>query len=149
MNAVIIYRSLFGITKRYAELLREEIESDIYKYNQIDDYSLLRHDPVILCAGTYAGWISLTGFMKKNWHILQGRGVILLVIGVAPADASWSVRSYEKIPDVIREGIKYYKLPPKIGSRQADKARKECLAQVVEYINSIASQKEIRSRRGK
>ena len=139
MNTVIIYRSFFGTTKRYAELLREEVESDIYKHSQVDKYSLLKHDTVILCAGTYAGWISLRGFLEKYWNILQDRRVILLVVGAAPADAPWSIRSYNKIPDVIREGIKYFKLPSKIGFRDVSKAMKENLAPVIEYIKSVAS----------
>jgi len=147
MNTAIIYRSFFGTTKRYAERLHEEIEADIYKHNQIDELSLLKYDLVILCAGTYAGWISLGGYLKKHWRVLQDGRVILIVIGAAPVDDPWSVRSYEKIPEPIRRGIKYFKLPSTIGSREADKVRKENLAPVVEYINSVTSQRKIRNER--
>ena len=139
MNTAIIYRSFFGTTKRYAERLHKEIEADIYKHNQIDELSLLKYDLVILCAGTYAGWISLGGYLKKHWKVLQDGRVILIVIGAAPVDAPWSIRSYGKIPEPIRRGIKYFKLPSTIGSREADKVRKENLAPVIEYIKSIIS----------
>lgn len=139
MNTVIIYRSFFGTTKRYAELLHEEIESDIDKYNRIDEQSLLKYGLVILCAGTYAGWISLGGYLKKHWNVLKDRKVILLVIGSAPVDAPWSIRSYEKIPEQIRQGIKYFKLPSQIDSREVDKVRKENLTPVIEYIKSVTS----------
>ena len=139
MNTVIIYRSFFGTTKRYAEWLHEEIESDIYKHNQIDKQSLLKYDLVILCAGTYAGWISLGGYLKKHWNVLKCRKVILLVIGAAPVNNPQSIRSYEKIPEQIREGIRYFKLLGKIGSREADKVKKENLAPVTDYIKSVTS----------
>jgi len=139
MDTVIIYRSFFGTTKRYAERLHEEIEADIYKHNQIDKQSLLKYDLVILCAGTYAGWISLSGYLKKHWSVLKDRKVILLIIGAAPVDDPWSIRSYEKIPEQIRQGIKYFKLPSKIDSQEADKVRKGNLAPVIEYIKSITS----------
>jgi len=137
MNKLIIYRSFFGTTKRYAELLREEIESDIAKYNQIDEQSLVKYDLVILCAGTYAGWISLGGYLKEHWNVLKNRKVVLIVIGSAPVDAQWSIRSYEKIPEYIRQGIKYFKLPSQVDTREVDKARKEYLAPIIEYIKSI------------
>ena len=139
MNTVIIYRSFLGTTKRYAERLHEEIESDIYKHNQIDKQSLLKYDLVILCAGTYAGWISLGGYLKKHWNVLKDRKVILLVIGAAPVGDQWSIRSYEKIPKQIREGIKYYKLLGKMGSRDADKVKKENLTPVIEYIKNVTA----------
>ena len=137
MNKLIIYRSFFGTTKRYAELLREEIESDIAKYNKIDEQSLVKYDLVILCAGTYAGWISLGGYLKKHWNVLKNRKVVLIVIGAVPADDQWSIRSYEKIPEYIRQGIKYFKLPSQVDTREVDKARKEKLTPVIEYIKSI------------
>ena len=137
MKTAIIYRSFFGATRKYAEQLHKEIEADIYKHNKIDELLLLKYDLFILCAGTYAGWISLSGYLKNHWKVLQKGRVILIVIGSAPVDAPWSVRSYEKIPEEIRRDIKYFKLPTTTGSREADKVRKENLAQVTEYINSI------------
>ena len=139
MNAVIIYRSFLGTTKRYAELLHEEIEADICKHNQIDQRTLLKYDLVILCARTYVGWISLGSYLKKHWNVLKDKKVILLVIGVFPVDGPQSIRSYEKIPEQIRQGMKYFKLTGKIGSRKTDKVLKENLAPVIEYIKSITS----------
>jgi len=139
MKTLIIYRSFFGTTKRYAELLREEIESDMDKYDKVDDSSLRKYDLVVLCAGTYAGWISLSGYLKKHWNVLKDGKVVLLVIGAAPVDVNWSIRSYEKIPEPIRQGIKYFKLPSKVDSKETDKARKEYLAPVIEYIQGITA----------
>jgi len=139
MKTAIIYRSFLGTTKRYAELLRDEIDSDIYKYNQIDREAIRKYDLVVLCAGTYAGWISLSGYLKKHWNVLKGRKVILLVIGAAPVDVPWSIRSYKKIPEQIRQDIKYFKLPSQIKSPEVDKVRKEYLAPVIEYIKSVTS----------
>ncbi len=137
MSTVIIYRSRFGTTKQYAEWLHEEIESDIYKHNQIDTQSLSKYDVVILCAGTYAGGISLNGYLKKHWDILQDKKVVYMAIGIAPADVEWSIRSYKKIPEQIRESIKYFKLPGKMGSLEVAPIKKENLNPVSEYIKSL------------
>ncbi|MFC1899467.1 flavodoxin family protein [Chloroflexota bacterium] len=133
MKTAIIYRSFFGTTKRYAELLHKEIESDIYRYNQKDKKSIFEYGLVILCTGTYAGWISLSGYLQKYWNVLKDREIVLLVIGAAPEDVPWSVRSYEKIPGQIRGEIKYYKLPSKIDIKKAS------LAPIIEYVKNITS----------
>ncbi|MFC2018444.1 flavodoxin domain-containing protein [Chloroflexota bacterium] len=134
MKRLVVYRSFFGATKRYAELLHEEMESDIAKYNKVDDSTFQKYEMVILCSATYAGWINLSGYLVKHWNVLKERVVILVVIGAAPMDAEWSIRSYNKIPENIRQGIKYYKLPAQVKSGDTDKARKEYLAPVVDYI---------------
>ena len=137
MSTAIIYRSFLGTTKRYAEWLHEEIESDIYEHSQIDKQSLLKYDLVILCAGTYAGWISLRGYLKRRWDILKDRKVILLATGSIPIDHPWSVRSYEKIPKQIRESIKYFKLSGIRHPQDADEVKKVNLTPIIEYIKKV------------
>jgi len=139
MKTAILYRSFLGTTKQYAEWLHEEIESDIFKYNKINRQSLLSYDLIILFTATYAGWISLKGYLQKNWDILKDKKVVLLVVGSAPADDKWSIRSYKKIPEQIRENIKYSKLPGKMGSQDADKVKKENLTPVIEHLKSIGN----------
>ena len=136
MKTLIVYRSLFGKTKRYAELMHKEIESDIEKYNRIDQESLSKYDMAILFAPTFAGWISLKGYLQKNWPILKDKSVILVVIGAAPEDTGWSKRSYNKIPEHIRSGIKYFKLTSNISSKKSDDLMLKYLTPIIEYIKS-------------
>jgi len=137
MKTAILYRSFFGTTKQYAEWLHEEIDSDIFKYNKIKKEALLSYDFIILCTATYAGLISLKGYLKKKWDILKDKKVVLLVVGSAPADDEWSIRSYNKIPEQIRKSIKYFKIPGKMGSQDAGKIKKENLTPILDYLKSI------------
>jgi len=140
MKTAILYRSFWGTTKQYAEWLHEEIESGIFKHNKVNKQSLLAYDLVILCTGTYAGWISLGGYLKKHWDMLKDKKVVLLVVGSVPTDDESSIRSYEKIPEQIRKSIKYFKLiGKKMGYQDADKIKKENLTPVIEYIKSVTS----------
>ena len=95
------------------------------------------YDLVILCSATYMGWISLRGYLKKKWHILQGKKVILLVVGVAPIEDPQSITAYERIPEHIRQNIQCFKLPGKVFSAGADKVKRENLQPVLDYINSL------------
>ena len=139
MKTAIIYKSFLGTTKKYAEWLHESIESDLFKSKEIGEKGLEEYDLVVLCSGTYVGWIGIRGYLKKRWNSLRGKKVILLVVGIVPPDDADSAKAYDKIPESIRQDIKYFKVAGTIGSANADQVKKENLQPVLEYINSLAA----------
>ncbi len=136
MRTVIIYNSLLGTTKRYAMWLREALEADMSKANA-GRASALNYDLIIICSPTYIGQIRLLGYLKKRWSVLQGKRVILIAVGMAPPESPDSRESYESIPEEIRNRIRYFKLPGKIGPAGKAKVKQENLQPVLEYIRSI------------
>ena len=138
IKTAIVYRSFLGTARKYAEWLHEEIESDIFKLGEVSIDRLAEYDLVILCSGTYGGWITIGGRLKKWWNTLQGKNVVLLVTGMVPAEHADSAKSYEKIPEHIRKEIKHFKVPGKIGAANKEQVKKENLQPVVEYIHSLA-----------
>ena len=137
MKTAIVYKSFLGTTRQYAGWLHESLESSLFKSSQVSAGKLREYDLVILCSATYMGWISLRGYLKKKWHILQGKKVILLVVGVAPIEDPQSIRAYEKIPEYISKNIQYFKVPGTIASSNAENVKKENLQPVLDYINSL------------
>jgi hypothetical protein len=83
------------------------------------------------------GQIRLLGYLKKRWSVIQGKRVILIAVGMAPPESPDSRKSYEKIPEEIRNKIKYFKLPGKIGPAGKAKVRQENLQPVLEYLRTI------------
>ena len=69
---------------------------------------------------------------------MREKKVVLLVVGMAPPRQTESITAYNKIPEHIRQEIKYFKLPGTIGSGNRQQVRKENLQPVIEYINSFA-----------
>ena len=139
MKTAIIYRSFLGSTRKYAEWLHESIKSsNLYKPGRIKNRQLAEYDLVIICSGTYAGWISLRGYLKKKWPVIKEKKVILLVVGLVPQEDAESVASYEKIPEHIRQEIQYFKVPGAWGARNRENVKKENLRPVLDYINQIS-----------
>jgi menaquinone-dependent protoporphyrinogen IX oxidase len=137
MKMVVVYQSLLGTTRKYAQWLRESLEADMFKASQVSAEKMQAYDLVVLCTATYIGRIRGGGYLKKRWKVLKGKKVILVVTGMSPAESADSRRSYEKIPEYIRQNIKYFKLPGKIASAGTDKVKKENLEPVMEYIRSL------------
>jgi menaquinone-dependent protoporphyrinogen IX oxidase len=142
MRTAIIYRSFLGSTRKYAEWLHDSIESsDLFKPRQVRDKKLAEYGLVIICSGTYIGWISLRGYLKKKWPVLQGKKVVFLVVGLAPPEAPESMAAYMKIPEHIRQEIQYFKVAGRWGSRNQnqDAVKRENLQPVLEYIQGLTS----------
>jgi menaquinone-dependent protoporphyrinogen IX oxidase len=138
MRTAIIYRSFLGTTKKYAQWLHESIDSsDVLKPGQAKNRKLAEYDLVIICSGTYIGWISLRGYLKKKWPVLKGKKVVLLVVGLVPPEDAESTAAYEKIAENIRQEIQYFKVPGRWGSRNRDAVKKENLKPVLEYIQGL------------
>ena len=136
MRTVIIYSSTLGTTRKYAMWLREALEADLSKANA-GQRSAQDYDLIIVCSPTYMGQIKLLGYLKKRWSVIQGKRIILIAVGMAPPESPDSRRSYEKIPEEIRNKIKYFKLPGKIGPAGKAKVGQENLQPVLEYIRTI------------
>jgi flavodoxin len=138
MKIAIVHRSFLGTTRRYAEWLQEEVESDLFGASAARQSRMAEYDLVVLCSGTYLGWISIGGRLKRWWKTLRDKKVILLVVGMASPEDPQSERAYLKIPEHIRNDIKYFKVPGKFGSTDREKVRKENLQPVLEYIRELA-----------
>src|SRR5512136_629047 len=104
MRTVIVYSSILGTTKRYANWLREALEADVSKANA-KRISALDYDLIIICSPTYMGRIRLLGYLKQRWSILQAKTVILIAVGMAPSDSPDSMKTYQSIPEEIRTKI--------------------------------------------
>ena len=136
MRTVIVYSSILGTTKKYAMWLREALEADMSRANA-RRISALNYDLIIICSPTYMGQIRLLGYLKKRWKVLQGKWVILIAVGMSPPESPDSRRSYESIPVDIRNKIRYFKLPGRIGPSGKAAVRQENLEPILEYIRSI------------
>lgn len=138
MKTIVLYKSFLGTTRKYAEWLKEELKCDLKKFEEIEDEELKDYDLIIVASGTYAGRMPLTSFVKSRWDILKDKKVVAIAVGIAPEKEKWSVRSYEQIPNHIREKIKFFKIPGGIWlAKPAGEVKKENLDRIIGYIRNM------------
>lgn len=137
MKTAIIYKSFLGTTKKYAQWLGEELGANVFGFGQIKKEELGEYDIIVISSGTYASWMPLVSYVKKVWGYIKDKKVVIVAVGAAPPDVEWSIRSYKKIPQNIREKVKYFKLSPKSVEKTAGIAKKENINPVVKYIKSL------------
>lgn len=134
MTTAIIYKSFFGVTKQYAVWLKNKIQADLFLMKEVKKEQLANYDLIVIMSGTYAGWMPLVKYLKMNWPNLKDKKVVVVAVGAAPQADPWSQRSYERIPAAIREKIKYFKLPGRMGKVAPLSVKEENLEPVINYL---------------
>lgn len=140
MKTIILYKSFLGTTRTYAKWLRDELNCDLKEFGGVRDEELKGYDSVIITSGTYARRMPLVNFLKSKWEIIKDKNVVVVAVGIAPESVEYSQKSYEEIPANIREKIKYFKIPGRIGViRTAGEVKKENLDRIIRYIRGSGS----------
>ena len=73
MKGIVIYKSKYGSTKKYAEWISERTGFDCVESGKINAKQLADYDTVIFGGGIYASGIAGISFLKKNIVALNGK----------------------------------------------------------------------------
>lgn len=86
MKGIIVYKSKYGATKKYAEWLSKETGFDVYNVKKIKIQDLEPYNVIIFGGGVYATGIAGLNFLKKNMTRLNHKKVIVFCDGASPYD---------------------------------------------------------------
>ncbi|WFA08984.1 flavodoxin domain-containing protein [Tissierella sp. Yu-01] len=85
-KSIVLYQSKYGATKKYANWLKEELSCDIMETKKASADAVEKYDIIILGGGLYASGIAGLSFIKKNYHKLKDKKVIIFAVGASPYD---------------------------------------------------------------
>ena len=80
---LVIYKSIYWSTKRYDELIDEELKCDISEVSKVKVKDLSEYDTIIYGGGIYAGSISGASFIKKNYSKLKDKRIIVFTVSLS------------------------------------------------------------------
>ena len=111
MKTLIIYKSKYGSTKKYAYWIGEEIKAKVLEVSEVLVSKLGEYDNIIYCGGLYAGNIIGLSFIKKNYNILSDKKVIIVAIGATLKKEDEILKIKSRIlPDEMRDKVHFYLL---------------------------------------
>lgn len=85
-KGIIIYKSKYGTTKKYAEWLAKEIQYDIVEITKTNIKQVSHYPNIILCGAIYASGISGLSFLKKYFNFLKDKNIAIFCVGASPYD---------------------------------------------------------------
>jgi flavodoxin len=83
-KSLVIYKSLSGFTKKYAEWIAQELQADLYDVKDFDPAKLGDYDIIVFGGSLHAVGISGVGIIKNNLQQLSGKKVIVFGVGASP-----------------------------------------------------------------
>lgn len=86
MKGMILYKSKYGATEKYAGWLKEATGFDCMETSAAQIGQVCGYDAVVLCGGVYAGGVAGLSFLKKHGESLKGKRLAVLAVGASPFD---------------------------------------------------------------
>lgn len=84
MKGIVVYKSKYGATKKYAEWIAQEMGYDLKEVSQIKKNELEFYNVIVYGAGIYAMGIAGLNFLKKNAEIIKTKKVYVFCDGASP-----------------------------------------------------------------
>lgn len=85
-KGLVLYKSKYGATKKYADMLQEELGCDICEIKKSHEFGWKKYDWIIFAGGIYAGGIAGLDVLKKNYTQVENKKLAVLAVGASPFD---------------------------------------------------------------
>lgn len=86
MKKIVIYKSKYGATKKYAEWISEELNCEIKEARTVSVEELSQYDTIIYGGGLYAEIINGVILITKNMDKLKDKKLIVYTTGITPLE---------------------------------------------------------------
>ena len=84
MNTIVIYKSKYGATKKYAEWIAEALSCEMVEAKNVKASDLLKYDTIIYGGGLYAEVINGVTLITKNFDMLKEKKLIVFTTAITP-----------------------------------------------------------------
>ena len=138
---VVIYKSKYGSTKRYAQWIAEETKSDIFESSEIGINKLMEYDIIIYGGGLYASGISGVSILTKNFESLKDKKIIVFTVGLASTDRKevFSPIIEKNFSKEMRDNIIFYHLRGGIDYKKLSLVHKSMMAGLKMVVSKKSS----------
>ena len=110
-DIIVLYKSAYGFTKKYAEWIAEDLNCDYIDINSFDFNKNYR--TIIFGGGLYAGKINGIKKLVKNFNKIKNKNIIVFTVGVADVSDAENVKNIissakKQIPGEMFSKIKLF-----------------------------------------
>lgn len=111
-NVIVIYKSIYGSTRKYAKWIGEELNCDVVEVKKVKIKDLENYKTIIYGGGLYASGISGASFIKKNYNRLKDKNIIIFTVGLSDPKVKENFESlkYKNFNEDIMRNINFFNL---------------------------------------
>jgi menaquinone-dependent protoporphyrinogen IX oxidase len=81
---VIVYRSISGFTKKYAEWIAQELQADLFDQKTFNPKKLADYAVVVFGGSLHTVGINGSNLIKDNLPLLQSKQLVVFAVGASP-----------------------------------------------------------------
>jgi menaquinone-dependent protoporphyrinogen IX oxidase len=102
-KVLVMYKSKYGSTKRYARWIAEEVKADLKDSSEMKAEDLQKYDTIVFGGSLHAVGIKGVRFITDNFEKIRDKKVIVYGVGATP----WREGDIMKVYDAnFKEGIR-------------------------------------------
>lgn len=106
---LVVYRSKYGATKKYAEWLSDALGCKIVESSKCNRSMLADYDTIVYGGGIYATGIAGFSLIKRNFEILKNKKVVVFAVGASPyGESAFAALRERNFPDQMRDVPCFY-----------------------------------------
>ena len=141
-NIAVVYKSIYGSTKRYAQWIAEEAKADCFEYSEIKAKKLMEYDTIIYGGGLYASGIAGVSIITKNYEILKDKKIIVFTVGLASTDKEEAFLPIieKNFTKEMRDSIKFFHLRGGIDYKKLGIIHKSMMSMLKAVISKKSSE---------
>ncbi|MGI6010832.1 MAG: flavodoxin domain-containing protein [Ruminococcus sp.] len=83
---LVLYKSKYGATKKYANMLKEELGCEILKIEDWNPSLSDDYDSIVFAGAVYASGIGGIDILRKNYDKLKNKKTAVFCVGASPYD---------------------------------------------------------------
>jgi menaquinone-dependent protoporphyrinogen IX oxidase len=112
-NSVVVYKSKYGSTKRYAQWIADELNADIFDVSEFKPSMLNGYATALFGSSVHIGKIKGIDFVEKNWSAFRNKRMAIFTTNGAPSTDKPKFQEPFKacLPAEICENVRYFPLP--------------------------------------
>jgi len=81
-KTVVIYKTKYGATKRYADWIGEELDCPVISADESNKKDFELYDNIVYGGGVHAGGLKGFDLIKKNIRRLEGKKIVAFAVGL-------------------------------------------------------------------
>ena len=113
MRTLVIYKSSYGATEKYAKWIAEAVGADLVQVKDAKAEKLTGYDAVVYGGGLYAGGINGIKWLVTNFSLVKDKKVAIFTVGLADPEIEENLNHIREgidhsLPENVRKGAEFF-----------------------------------------